>query len=211
MAKYSIHRCLSELKTLDARIKRAINGGKYISRKKKSAPKVIMTTLTVEEFGKTASAAYDSATALIKRRADIKNAIVISNATTYVEIAGEKMTVAEAIERKTSIDYDKKFLKTLQNQYDTVLADVNRSNESMESDLNEHISDMLGSDKTKIDATLITTVSETYRAQNEMEIINPLDLKNIIDEMTERIERFESEVDYKLSTSNSITEVDIAE
>ena len=47
---------------------------------------------------------------LISRRNKIKSAIIMSNAKTVVEVAGKQMTVAEAIDKKSSIEYEKELL-----------------------------------------------------------------------------------------------------
>lgn len=208
--KYSIHRCLSELKTLDARINKAIMMAMLIEKKKVSSNKIPSSLTTIEDFKTEAMASHDSIMAMISRRARIKNAIVISNATTFVTIAGTKMTVAEAIERKESIDYEKSLLNTMARQYNNVITSVTNQNNKVELQLDAHISTVLGNDKTKIDGNLIETITKSYKEQNMWEMVDPLELKSRIDKLDKHITDFTSEVDYKLSTSNSITEVDIA-
>ena len=54
---------------------------------------------------------------MIKRRNQIKSAIIASNAVTMVEVAGVRMTVAEAIDKKSSIGYEKELLARLSEQF----------------------------------------------------------------------------------------------
>ena len=108
--KYSIHRCLAELKTLDSRIGKATDKRFYIGYKKLSAKKEAKTNLAPNDFEKEVIGNYDSVIALIRRRNKIKEAVVNSNATTMVEIGGKIYTVASAIERKESIKYEKNLL-----------------------------------------------------------------------------------------------------
>jgi hypothetical protein len=56
-----------------------------------------------DEHATQARAALQRIDALIARRRAIKRAIVLSNASTMVSVAGEEMTVAEAIEMKNFI------------------------------------------------------------------------------------------------------------
>ena len=56
-----------------------------------------------EEFKKRTTSDFQSLNDLIKRRNQVKNAIVSSNAVTKVTVGGQTMTVAEAIEYKTII------------------------------------------------------------------------------------------------------------
>lgn len=209
--KYSIHRCLSELKTLDSRIEKAIRMATFVDKKKVSVDRIASTLNSVEDFKTAAESSHDSIMGLIARRSAIKNAVVMSNATTYITIAGIKMTVAEAIERKESIGYEKALLNSMTTQYSLSLSSVVRQNEKVEQNLEAHIATVLGNDKTKIDSSLIETITKSYKEQNEWELIDPLDIKSKIDKLEAYITDFTSEVDYKLSTSNSITEVDIAE
>ena len=76
-----------------------------------------------------AKADYQSIEALIKRRNAIKSAIVVSNATTKIEVAGVKMTVAEAIERKTSISYDIQLLDKLKEVYADLVGEAENVNQ----------------------------------------------------------------------------------
>ncbi len=58
-----------------------------------------------QEHASQARAALQRVDALIARRRTIKRSVVLSNASTMVTIAGEEMTVAEAIEMKNFIDH----------------------------------------------------------------------------------------------------------
>ena len=97
--RMSIHRALAELKTLDARINSACSGT-FVYANKKSNAKI--SGMSIEDAKKFLVGNYDRAKDLIERRKKIKSAIVESNAKTEVEVAGIKMTVADAIERKSS-------------------------------------------------------------------------------------------------------------
>jgi hypothetical protein len=124
----SITRALVELKNLDSRINRAINSGIYIAGAKKSSKK-INNIFTREDFDKRAKADYQSAIDLIKRRKMIKSKVVESNAKTMVKINNVEMSVADAIERKDSIDYERALLSEMEKQYNSVLINVRKENE----------------------------------------------------------------------------------
>lgn len=105
MRKITVTEGLNELKLYDSKIEKAINNLKLIGAKKKSVDKV--GVVNVEKFVADAKAAHQSIMDLIRNRNALKAAIVKSNAITYLEIGDQKMTVAEAIERKNSIQYEK--------------------------------------------------------------------------------------------------------
>ena len=122
----TIHAALAELKKLDQRINRAIRNGRFVGTIKgqKWNEKVQNTVETREEFKVTAKAAFDSATDLIKRRNEIKRAITLSNATTKTKVGEKEMTVAEAIEMKTSIEYKKHLKRALDVQYSSAISTI---------------------------------------------------------------------------------------
>lgn len=211
MSKYSIHRALSEIKTLDARISKAIGAGRFVGYKKNSAKGDFSTNLLVADFEKDCKSSLESIKALMKRRSDIKTGIVNSNATTMVEIAGISMTVASAIERKESIRYEKALLKSMVAQYNDMIGNVNRRNEGVESQIQSTVNNMMVGENTSKNLEMVKAYSESYRADNGWMTIDPIGLKKEIEELDNYIASFEGEVDYKLVTSNAITEIEIEE
>ena len=86
--KMSIHRALAEIKMLDKRIERSIHNCAFVGMKKKSASNVHNSTLTKDAYQEGVKADYQSVKDLINRRTNIKRLVVLSNATTSVEIGG---------------------------------------------------------------------------------------------------------------------------
>jgi len=70
-----------------------------------------------DEHATKARAALQRVDDLINRRRTIKRAIVLSNASTTVSVAGQEMTVAEAIEMKNFISYYNNVLATMTSAY----------------------------------------------------------------------------------------------
>ncbi|PKR82865.1 hypothetical protein [Heyndrickxia camelliae] len=202
----TITRALAELKLLDKRINRGINdsvlGGFTVGKK----PMTGYTT--VDDIESRVKSDFQSVNDLIKRRNQIKSAIVVSNATTIVEIASQKMTVAEAIERKSSIDYDKSLLNKLKNTYATLVNHVDRVNEEVKQRLDKHLETLFGKDG-KVNAQANEDIVKSFKEQNEAKLIDPIGLKDKIDKLTKEIEAFEMEVDFILSESNTITRITI--
>lgn len=200
--KMTIHRALTELKTLDARIHNAIDDGIFITANKRSNTKI--NGKTVEEHKSIIQGYYDKVTDLIERRNKIKSAIVDSNAKTYVDVAGSKMTVAQAIERKTSIQYEEIFLDRLKASYAQAVARVNRENEALPHKLETYLQSVLGNKDTakKEDIEYHT---KSFMERNEYELIDPVSLKEKIDKLEEEIYNFKAEVDAVLSESNATT------
>lgn len=206
--KISIHRALGELKLLDSRISKQIGAGAYIGLKKNSAKNEYKTGLTLEKFEAKAKASIQSVNDLIARRKAIKEAIVNSNATTIVTIGGKEMTIASAIERKTSIEYDRELLKALKKQYNFAISTVTKQNDTVESEISQKVDIMLGSEKTK-NAEMVNSFSNDYREANGWKVIDPLGLLDIINNLEEEITTFEADVDVVLSESNATTFIEI--
>ena len=201
--KMLVTKALNELKLLDARINRAIVDGGFVAAAK-TAEKKVTPSVTKEEFTSSAISSYQSVLDLIERRSKIKSAIVASNATTEVEVAGEKMTVAEAIERKTSIDYETKLLRVLKTQFGNAKSTAVTQNVLLEDRIDKYIEAMLGKEaKSKKDD--FTEMIEPIRAANEYSLVDPLKIEEKINTLSERIENFNSEVDAVLQVSNCVT------
>lgn len=203
---YTIHRCLAELKTLDSRISKATRNLNAIGTKKGSSDKILETSETVNRFKESVLSDYESLRKLISNRDKIKKAIVLSNATTTVVIGDKEYSVAEAIERKNSIEYEKSLLNRLKTQHREVLSNVNMNNSRMEDNLERQENTMR---ENGLSADDIRVSTELYRKQNGWEMIDPLNIRLTIKELEDYIDAFETEVDHVLSTSNAITTVDI--
>lgn len=204
-----ITQALNELKTLDARINRGINKADFIEAAKISDNNII-PGVSKEEFRKEAEASYASIQDLIKRRRAIKSAIMLSNAKTVVEINGEEMTVAEAIDLKTSIKYQELLLQKMRLQKDECTRKVANANMKMNQQIDAMLSAMYGKDsKDKITADQHDNVAGPYKLANEYGPEDPLKISKKIEELENYIEKFKANVDAKLQISNCVTTIEI--
>lgn len=200
---------LNELKTLGNRINRALDGAEFVIATKTS-DKNARPGMTKEEFCDKAKASKDSVFALIKRRELIKSAIIASNAITEVEIAGQKMTVAKAIDTKDSITYYKLLLNQMKRQYIDEVAKVNISNKAVEDNVDKLILAAYGKEgKEKISEKDYESIAIPYRTANEASLVDPLNLKAEIDKLEDYIDSFTSNVDAQLQISNCVTFIEI--
>ena len=206
--KITITEALRELKTLDSRIMKAVSEYQFIGAKKKSYDKV--GHFDKENFVTNAKAGYQSVKDLIANRDAIKGKIVHSNAVTNVEVGGKTYTVAQAIERKSSIEYEKTLLIAMKQQYKKVTDQVSKENNKVDNQINNMLLTYLGKDSDKKlnenDLELITT---PYREKNEWELVDPLNLYDEIQELEKSIVSFEADVDTCLSISNSVTFIEV--
>lgn len=208
--KITVTEALKELKLYDARIKKAIESGIYVGAAKVNSDKINFKTKNT--FSADAKASYQSVIDLISNRTKIKSAIVKSNAETVLEINGVKMTRAEAIERKSSIEYEKAFLNELKAQFSRAMTIMDRENKKVETQCESIALAAAGKDSDKkVKGDEIESVTETIRRLNEFGLVDPLNIEKVIANLESDIDGFESEVDVRLNLSNATTfiEVDI--
>ena len=209
MEQILVTKGLNELKLLDSRINRKIEEGEFIAAAKLSVQNVNGKT-TKEAYKANAKADYQSIVDLIKRRNNIKSAIIQSNAVTKVDIAGKIMTVAEAIDKKSSIEYEISLLEKLTMQYKTSSDIIIKENEKVDYSIEQLLNTAYGKEgKEKITQASYDAIAEPYRKANEYGLVDALDGEKLIKEMKDNIERFLSEVDTALQISNSTTIINI--
>lgn len=209
MEKMLVTQALNELKTLDSRIMRAINNASFVTAAK-LCEKNVNSNLSKEDFNTNAKADLQSINDLVKRRNNIKNAIVNSNAVTMVTIAGIEMTRAAAIERKTSIEYEKSLLRQMKTQYANASTLVNARNVDMENSIERLVNTTYGKDsKTNIKSEDYASIANPYKEKNEWGLVDPI---NILDEIKKReneLDEFINSVDSTLQISNCTTFIEI--
>lgn len=208
MRKISITEALNELKLYDAKINKAISNATFVGAAKKLANKVGI--VSKDTFTDRAKASYQSVSDLIANRNALKSAIVKSNAITEVQVDGKTMTVAEAIERKNSIDYDKQLLEVMQRQYVNASDAVLRENVKVDRKIDELLTALIGKDTDKkISKEDQEAVETPYRNKNEYELVDPLNIYDKIQKLESDIDGFESSVDIALSVINATTFIEV--
>lgn len=203
----SVHRGLAELKLLNSRIDYAVDEGVFCTYNKRSNTKI--HGMDIQDYkDKVIKSSFDKVRSLIERRQKIKSAIVISNAITEIEVAGIKMTKAEAIDRKLSIEYDKSFLNALKYQYSIAINKIEENNETLTNRADAQIN-LLYQNKDNIDPNKIQSLKNDFINENIFDLIDPIDIKDKFEKLEKEIEDFETEIDFKLSESNALTMIEI--
>ena len=203
MRQITVTEGLVELKTLDKRIYKAMEKqfiAVYMNAEKDSEK--------VKEFGKSAKANYQSVVDLIDERAKVKAAIVKSNAETEVTIGGKTMTVAEAIEKKSSIEYQKILHDKLKRAYADAVSISVKQNNVVEGKIDRLLEALVSSDKT-VSAEDQKHTAEIYMESNGCFVSDPIGIQNEVDKLDKEITTFEAEVDTVLSISNAKTFITI--
>lgn len=200
MRKISITEALNELKLYDSKITKAITNATLCGAAKKSSDKV--GVVKKENFEERAKASYQSVTDLIANRNTLKSAVVKSNAVTEVTVDDKVMTVAEAIERKNSIENDETLLNEMKRQYANATTTVDKENKKVDAKVGKD------SDK-KLSKEDQEAVEKPYREKNEFEFVDPLGLYEKIQALEADIDGFKSNVDTALVLSNATTFIEV--
>jgi len=208
MRKISITEALNELKLYDSKITKEITNATLCGATKKSSDKV--GVVKKEDFEDRAKASYQSVTDLIANRNTLKSAVVKSNAVMEVTVADKVMTVAEAIERKNSIEYDETLLNEMKRQYANATAAVDKENKKVDAKVDDLLTTLVGKDSDKkLNKEDQEAVEKPYREKNEFEFIDPLGLYEKIQALEADIDGFKSNVDTVLVLSNATTFIEV--
>lgn len=205
MTQISITRALAQKKALNDRIQRATNvafittltGGKHASGS------------DVEGVGRTLKANLQSVQDLIAQRAALASAIVKSNAVATVVINQVTMTVAEAIERKGSIQLEQTLLNQMRAQLNQATQAVERGNVTVQQRLDQMLQGLATKDR-KVDEAEVAAIREPFLKGNELKLLDTNGLQAEIDKLQASIDGFVTEVDYALSEVNAITKIEVA-
>jgi hypothetical protein len=207
MDKMSIHRALSELKMIDARIEKAILAIEPTGVTQKD--KLVNQFYKREDFEKEAKSKLQSVNDLIERKNKIKSAIVKANSVTLVEINGNKMTIADAINFKHVIEFKKKLISTLEHKHRNAKATVERNNKQVTDNALKLAEAALQKDNVKIGDNDAVAITEPYLDKNQYHIVDPLDVDKLVETLQIEVSNFECEVDAVLSEINAITNIEI--
>ena len=210
--KMTVHKALAELKTIDSRLTKAMGDTTYVMAVKHSAQKI--NGVTVDTFKEKMKSGYQKVTDLIARRDAMKRAVVLSNATTKVNVGGKEFTVAEAIEMKNhGMEFRKSLLTRITYAYSNAQNEFNKNNgEALEKRAEKYVLDVINAQpkdsKMSVDSDAMKTMRKEYIDNNKFDMLDPLDVAKIMEALDNEINEFEAEVDAALSVSNALTVIE---
>lgn len=200
----SITKALRELKTLDSRILKKINEATFVTAVK--SKETIRGYKTKEDFEKAAGSSLQSIQELMENRKKIKKAIVESNASTIVEVAGKPMTVADAIERKNFIEVEKNLLRKMFSDFSQSQIKMDTENNRAQTRLDNQLTGLL-SKEANPDVSELEGFKKLFWSTEETMLIDPIDSQTTALELEKDIETFENEVDVALQEINARTNI----
>jgi hypothetical protein len=201
----SITQGLAELKLLDKRIRNIIDlAGDGSSSFRFIAISTKTNRVDAEKLKKDAQATYQSFNALVKRRDQIKRAIIMKNATTPVRIGTWEGTVAEAIEQKSSMVYKQTLLYNMKSQVSDMTERMKTEQKSVSDRLDRLLATEMGKDM-KTNPEVVAALSTSFETNNKITLLDPLESGKVITALEDEIETFTTNVDWVLSEANSKT------
>lgn len=209
MAEMTVQRALNELKIIDERLSKRLAEFVVIGTKKVSEARVVETRESIVEFENRAKGVLDSVDGLLKRQQELKHAIMTSNATTMIEVAGKTYSVMTAIDRKRTIENEKLVVRHMRDAMLRAEYKVNQENDKMESYIQRQTNAMAGGDLSSKKDDYIIAFEKSYREQNSWDLVDPLKLRDLIEQREQEISMFELEIDTALTVSNAITKIEI--
>lgn len=212
--KLSVTRALAEIRRIDRQLKDLIGSSSFIGVSQGTGNQARLSSgrSTVEAFSREVQSAVDKIAALTRRRAELKAAVVVSNANTHVSVNGRTVTVAEAIELRASTQERNSVLATLRSQYNTAVAQVDRLNTKLEEQIETAVNTVYSSQSgAKIDPGIYEAVAAPKRAAGQASLVDPANLAKMITELETELAAIETELDFTLSESNSRTEVEVSD
>jgi len=153
--------------------------------------------------------AYNRVTSLLARRARLKGRLTLSNAVTKVYVGGKDISVAEAIEMKSSITSQ----LTIENRLSksiTLAARVVEDSERRIATLTDRRVSQIMDNKKSLDAgdDTVSIIEKAVRKSEEVKVHDPLKATELLENLQERIQDFLGSIDTRLTISNSVTFVD---
>lgn len=203
----TITEALVKLKMLDKRIADAVGRldvGHVLNKTRVAPP----NASSDDDFKTKLEASLQSVQSLISNRNAIKGAIVKSNATTRVKVGNAEMTVADAIERKNSIKNEKLLLGKLEGTHASLTQQYTAALAKLEQDATDFVSKTIGNAE-KANADEVTKTRQLYMDQQKLRLVTSDKIPNVVNEMRESIQDFETNVDVALSISNSTTKISV--
>lgn len=213
MEQLTIHRILSELKTINDRIDKVTSEFKPVTVKRGVGSlinKGSRTPVSEEEFISNAKSGYQSVKDLIDRKFKLRSALLKANGSTKVTIAGKEYTISEAIEMKDLIQYRQQLLKKMRAELTAAQSSFDITSQAVDADFERMITPQIQGLTNKSDiAKIRDEYKETFYKTNEVKLVDPLNISNEIDKLDKEINDFTVEVDAALSTINATTVVEI--
>jgi len=206
----TITRALSELKTLEKRIGSACRESVYttVVFNGDIATQSGVRYGTVENFKKEAIAAKKKVEDLITRRRNIKSALLTANNSITVDVCGEVITIAEAIDRKAFYTTIIDMFGTIKCNMVSVEVQYQNNRKQLDDKKQSLLTTLVGKDK-KVSTEEQTATIAMFDQTNRLTLDDPAKSTEWVDASIDQMESFLAEVDFCLSEANARNTIEI--
>ncbi|QXV80086.1 hypothetical protein bas33_0075 [Escherichia phage HildyBeyeler] len=203
-------RALATIKSLEAKIRKAAEQQVLIAvGEGKDKNKVVVgAAIEVDDLSARIKADFQSLLDMMSQRDRIKAALIKSNAETIVEIGSRKMTVAEAIEAKRSMELKAQLLANMRKQFQAATAKFNTQKAQFDAKY-ERLQDSMATRDKKTSEDEVKMQLNLLELKNTPFLIDPLELEKLIKQHDEEYQDFATNVDFVLSESNASTFIEV--
>jgi hypothetical protein len=210
--KISLHRALAMRKMTKKRLLDAIENTKFISLATGTSKKTRDGEI-IEEFEANVKSTYQRIVALVSNYGKLSRRIALANVGEHTDIIGEGPTVSDVMVQQQRDKFSERILEVFKTQYSSAKREVDYSNEALSERLDKFLASMGGGEKNKLSNEEVEKLSDTFRRQNELCLIDPLKLISLIPEAEKKLEESKAEVDALLDELNAriIIEIDLNE
>lgn len=204
----TVHKALVEVKVLNNRIQKSIDGCEYVLTAKQSDTKV--GGVDIETRKADIRDKYKSIQDMIRRCNAIKAAVIHSNAVTMVNVAGKEYTVAAAIDMKDrAMALTQTLLNSMKNAYRVAAAQADKDNKDLEQRAERFITSTYSSTDMKGAAAEVEEARLKFINNQTVAVIDPLNIQEEVKRIESELDSFFAEIDAALSVSNAITQIEI--
>ena len=199
----SLYEAMERRNSLEAKIQKINPKLATMVAVKKKYDDTLSNGTPIEDAKKVIQSRYDSTIALVHNFIALKSAINDANARIMITVAGEEMSLANAIVRKRELAKLKAVWQEVKRIALLTKEGIASDNEKNLTDdaANMAVSKMLN-DGSKKDPTLIKMMKEDYLKKTELEFYDPLNLLEKSDEELDKIEKFENEIHFAMTSAN---------
>lgn len=208
----SITRALSTLKAVTEEISTFFNQERYflgVAAGKTTLRPVISVFPNATALENRIRSDAQKLQGLLQRQFNIKSAIFRSNHTTYVEVAGKRMTVVEAVYMKSTLAQREQVLNGIRASVRSAVATFDTKQKELDTQLNTLREKQANSQDTEANKSLIQALEANLKETVQPVYVDPIGYRKLIEDEQALITQLKTELDYILSTSNTVTMVDI--
>ncbi|MCX7610301.1 MAG: DIP1984 family protein [Ignavibacterium sp.] len=209
MTQYTLQRALDKLNITEKKINKAIVELRdLVAVVVGEKPPVGFSS--VKEYENYVKAKMQSLKDLLSFYEKLKSKIIYANATTFIEVNGEQMTIAEAIDRRKNLSKKYDILHRLTEDYTSKQTLLSRKENEFLQTLDTHLQTLYGKEG-KQNIEQHRELLSTFYEMNEPKFLDPLNLKHEIEKLKQEIDAFEYEIKFALTEANVKTIIEIEE